>query len=51
MRFILSAFVALLFLTGCSSTWHGVKSDTKQNVEWTKDKVHNGAEWVSEKTE
>ena len=51
MRFILSAFLELFFLTGCSSTLHVLKMYTKQNVEWTKDKVHDGAEWVSDKTE
>lgn len=49
MKFILTAFFFVMFL-GCSSTWQGVKDDSKNAAEWTKSKVHNGAEWVSEKT-
>ena len=37
-----SLFMALtlLFFTGCSATWEGVKEDTSKAVDWTKEKVN-----------
>ncbi len=49
MKFILMTFFTLVFF-GCSSTWQGVKEDSQNVADWTKNKVHNSAEWVSEKT-
>ncbi|WP_297573200.1 hypothetical protein [uncultured Campylobacter sp.] len=40
----------ILFFGGCSNTWQGIKSDTKESVDWTKEKVHKSADWVSDKT-
>ncbi|MFV0480518.1 MAG: hypothetical protein ACK5LP_00905 [Campylobacteraceae bacterium] len=51
MRLFLASLVALLLLSGCGNTWRGVKQDTKEAGQWTKEKVHDGAEWVGEKTE
>ena len=50
MRYLAMIFVSLLFFAGCSNTWHGVKEDTHNAYQWSKDKVHDGAEWVGEKT-
>ena len=50
MRYLAMVFVSLLFFVGCSNTWHGVKEDTNNAYQWSKDKVHDGAEWVGEKT-
>jgi pyruvate/2-oxoacid:ferredoxin oxidoreductase beta subunit len=43
-------FAVILFLSGCA-TWQGVKSDSKDAAEWTKEKVNKGATYVKEKTE
>ncbi|MBR8461524.1 hypothetical protein KDD93_06390 [Campylobacter sp. faydin G-24] len=52
MRNILLALCAVLFmLLGCSNTWHGIKEDTHNATQWTKEKVNDGASYVKEKTE
>ena len=51
MRYLAMIFVSLLFFAGCSNTWHGVKEDTSNASQWSKGKIHDGAEWVGEKTE
>ena len=48
MRYIFCAFI--LLLCGCSNTWHGVKEDSKDAYEWSKEKVNQGASWVEQKT-
>ena len=48
MRYIFFAFI--LLLCGCSNTWHGVKEDSKDAYEWSKEKVNQGASWVEDKT-
>ncbi len=51
MRYI-SAIILILFslsVGGCA-TWKGVKQDSKDAYKWSKDKVHDGAEYVEEKT-
>ncbi len=48
MRYIFCAFI--LLLCGCSNTWHGVKEDSKDAYEWSKEKVNQGASWVEKKT-
>lgn len=48
MRYIFFAFI--LLLCGCSNTWHGVKEDSKDAYEWSKEKVNQGASWVENKT-
>ncbi|MBQ3674743.1 MAG: hypothetical protein II923_04015 [Campylobacter sp.] len=50
MRYLVIFVTALIFFGGCSNTWHGVKEDTNNAYRWSKDKVHDGAEWVGEKT-
>ena len=50
MRYLVIFVTALIFFSGCSNTWHGVKEDTNNAYQWSKDKVHDGAEWVGEKT-
>ncbi|MDX1810079.1 MAG: hypothetical protein R3331_11120 [Sulfurospirillaceae bacterium] len=49
MKYILIA-VTVLFMSGCA-TWEGIKQDTKTGVNWTKEKLHNGANYVEKKTE
>ena len=51
MKSLLSVTLVLVFFSGCSATWNGVKEDTSHSVEWTKEKVNNGASYVKEKTE
>ena len=50
MRYLVIFVTASIFFSGCSNTWHGVKEDTNNAYQWSKDKVHDGAEWVGEKT-
>jgi PBP1b-binding outer membrane lipoprotein LpoB len=49
MKFLLASLAIVLF-SGCA-TWQGVKSDSKDATEWTKEKVNDGATYVKEKTE
>jgi PBP1b-binding outer membrane lipoprotein LpoB len=51
MKHTLFISFLLLFLTGCSATWSGVKEDTSNAFNWTKEKVNDGASYVKEKTE
>ena len=51
MRYILAALLALMVFSGCSNTWHGVKEDSHNAKEWTKEKINDGASYVKEKTE
>ncbi|QCD44778.1 hypothetical protein [Campylobacter mucosalis] len=48
---ILSFLLAFVFFAGCSNTWHGIKEDTNNATEWTKEKVNSGATYIKEKTE
>ncbi|MDR1975935.1 MAG: hypothetical protein LBQ18_02970 [Campylobacteraceae bacterium] len=50
MRVVVLLFLAFLFVA-CSNTWSGVKTDTKEAMNWTKEKIHDGATYVKEKTE
>lgn len=50
MRYVFIAIMSIIFLNGCSNTWHGVKEDTNDAVDWSKQKVNRGADWVEEKT-
>ena len=49
MRYILMITMMLMF-AGCA-TWSGIKQDTKAGANWTKEKVHDGASYVEQKTE
>ena len=51
MRYLLMLLSATFFMVGCANTWHGVKEDTNNAVEWSKEKVNKGASYVKEKTE
>lgn len=51
MHYILAILSVAFFMVGCSNTWHGVKEDTNNAVEWSKEKVNSGATYVKEKTE
>jgi hypothetical protein len=42
--------ILIALFTGCA-TWGGIKKDAKDSAEWTKEKVHSGANYVKEKTE
>lgn len=50
MKYIMLLITALLFI-GCSATARGVKEDSKNAAEWTKQKVNEAATAVKEKTE
>ena len=50
MRYFVFIFSLALILSGCSNTWRGVKEDTGNAVDWSKDKINKGAVWVEEKT-
>lgn len=49
MKFLFT-LVIIAFFSGCA-TWNGIKKDTSDGVDWTKDKINKGAEYVKEKTE
>ncbi|MBE0495599.1 MAG: hypothetical protein IBX45_04245 [Campylobacterales bacterium] len=49
MRTLLIVLMSLFF-AGCA-TWQGVKQDTGDAAEWSKEKVNQGATYVKEKTE
>ena len=51
MRILLLASCIAFFITGCANTWHGVKEDTHNAKEWTKEKINDGATYIKEKTE
>jgi len=37
---LLSAFLLLVLTTACSSTWNGIKQDSKENWHKTKESIH-----------
>ena len=49
LTFMVLLFVVLMS-SGCE-TWHGVKKDTANGAEWSKDKVNDGAKYIEKKTE
>lgn len=49
MRFLSAIILTLFSLNGCA-TWSGIKQDSKDAYRWSKEKVHDGAEYVEEKT-
>ncbi len=49
MKYLIMIFL-LIAVSGCA-TWNGVKEDTKTGVNWTKQKVHEGATYIDKKTE
>jgi hypothetical protein len=51
MKKLLLFSLVILAISGCTATWHGVKEDTSSNLDWTKQKVNKGADYVKEKTE
>jgi hypothetical protein len=51
MKSLLSLGIVLMFFSACSATWNGVKDDTTNAVDWTKEKVNQGAGYVKEKTQ
>jgi predicted small secreted protein len=40
----------VLMTSGCE-TWRGVKKDTSDGAEWSKEKVNDGAKYIEKKTE
>jgi hypothetical protein len=50
MKFFIFIFTAFVFV-GCSATVKGVKEDTKNAVDWSKQKVNDAATVIKEKTE
>ena len=51
MKKLLLMVCMAFFVVGCSNTWHGVKEDSHNAKEWTKEKINDGASYVKEKTE
>ncbi|MCI4406667.1 MAG: hypothetical protein JHC35_05175 [Sulfuricurvum sp.] len=51
MKVLFFGLGMVLFLSGCSATWSGIKEDTSSAVDWTKGKVNQGASYVKEKTQ
>ena len=51
MKKLLLIVCMAFFAVGCSNTWHGVKEDSHNAKEWTKEKINDGASYVKEKTE
>lgn len=49
MKFLFPLLM-IVFFSGCA-TWSGIKKDTSDGVDWTKEKINKGAEYVKEKTE
>ena len=49
LMFLMLIFVVLM-ASGCE-TWRGVKKDTSNGAEWSKDKVNDGAKYIEKKTE
>ncbi|MFK5882543.1 MAG: hypothetical protein QM482_10080 [Sulfurospirillum sp.] len=49
MRYI-SLIIMIIFFAGCA-TWNGIKQDTKTGAKWTKEKVHESAEYIEKKTQ
>lgn len=41
---------AVLMVSGCE-TWRGVKQDTSDGAQWSKEKVNDGAKYIEKKTE
>ena len=44
MKYSMLAIVLTLFLGGCSSTWEGVKEDSSNIYNDTKDAIHDATE-------
>jgi succinate dehydrogenase hydrophobic anchor subunit len=51
MKTLFTLSTLLLLITGCSSTWNGMKTDTDNAADWSKKQVNEGAGYVKEKTE
>ncbi|AFL67789.1 hypothetical protein [Sulfurospirillum barnesii] len=49
MNYIVTIMCVILF-SGCA-TWGGIKKDTRDGAEWTKEKINQGASYVKDKTE
>ncbi|MCK9472341.1 hypothetical protein [Sulfurimonas sp.] len=48
---LITVLFVVLMTSGCSETWQGAKKDTKDNAEWSKDKVNEGAKYIEKKTD
>ncbi|MDR0666962.1 MAG: hypothetical protein LBF71_06110 [Campylobacteraceae bacterium] len=51
MKRVICLLILSLFLTSCSNTWQGIKSDSQDAADWTKGKINQGATYIKEKTE
>lgn len=51
MKLFFLAMMSVVFFSGCSATWSGVKDDTSNVVDWSKEKVNQGATYIKQKTE
>jgi len=41
---LLSTFLLLMLTTACSSTWNGMKQDSRENVHKIKESIHEATE-------
>jgi predicted small secreted protein len=48
--FIISLFIVVA-VSGCGDTAKGIKKDTKDNADWGKEKVNEGAKYIEKKTD
>jgi uncharacterized protein YceK len=50
MKIICISIASVLLICGCSATVKGVQQDSKEAYGTIKGALHEGAEWVGEKT-
>jgi len=41
---------AIMLFSGCA-TWEGIKSDSSDVADWSKEQINHGAQYIEEKTE
>lgn len=51
MKSVLFSLITLVFFSGCSATWNGIKEDTSNSLYWTQEQINYGASYIKEKTE
>jgi predicted small secreted protein len=49
--FIFTTLALVLFMTSGCETWRGVKKDTSDGAQWSKEKVNDGAKYIEKKTD
>ncbi|WP_267523450.1 hypothetical protein [Campylobacter sp. MG1] len=49
MKVALCVLLSFVFIA-CSNTWTGIKQDSSNAGQWTKEKINSGARYIEEKT-